>query len=49
MSMWISALIDSQRTLYAAQDVAVQLKLARLQAAVGLYRTLGDGWRKGGG
>ena len=42
-------LLDTQRTLYAAQDVAVQLKLARLQAAVGLYRTLGGGWRKGGG
>ncbi len=42
-------LLDTQRTLYAAQDVAVQLKLARLQAVVGLYKTLGGGWRKGAG
>jgi len=37
-------LLDTQRTLYAAQDVAVQLKLARLQAAVSLYKALGGGW-----
>jgi len=42
-------LLDTQRTLYAVQDVAVQLKLARLQAVVGLYKTLGGGWRKGAG
>lgn len=41
-------LLDTQRTLYAAQDVAVQLKLARLQTAVSLYKTLGGGWRKDG-
>ena len=38
-------LLDAQRTLYAAQDLGVQLKLARLQARVGLYRALGGGWR----
>lgn len=38
-------LLDAQRTLYAAQDLAVQLKLARLQARVALYRALGGGWR----
>lgn len=37
-------LLDAQRTLYAAQDAAVQLKLARLQARVGLYKALGGGW-----
>lgn len=38
-------LLDAQRTLYAAQDLGVQLKLARLQARVALYRALGGGWR----
>ena len=38
-------LLDAQRTLYAAQDLAVQLRLARLQARVSLYRALGGGWR----
>ena len=39
-------LLDTQRTLYATQDAAAQLKLARLQAAVALYRTLGGGWSR---
>ncbi|WP_322029503.1 efflux transporter outer membrane subunit [Paraburkholderia sp. J76] len=37
--------LDAQRTLYAAEDEHVQLHLARLQAAVSLYRALGGGWR----
>jgi NodT family efflux transporter outer membrane factor (OMF) lipoprotein len=37
-------LLDAQRTLYAAQDLAVQLDLARLLATVDLYRALGGGW-----
>lgn len=37
-------LLDAQRTLTTAQDLAVQIKLARLQAAVSLYRALGGGW-----
>lgn len=41
-------LLDAQRTLYAAQDLGVQLKLARLQARVGLYRALGGGWKERG-
>jgi len=36
--------LDAQRTLYAAQDNAVQLHLAQLQASVGLFRALGGGW-----
>ena len=39
-------LLDTQRTLYTTQDAAVQLKLARLQAAVSLYRALGGGWSR---
>ncbi|WP_153116661.1 efflux transporter outer membrane subunit [Rhodocyclus tenuis] len=41
-------LLDSQRSLYATQDAATQLKLARLQAAVALYRALGGGWSHAG-
>ncbi|HEY0294371.1 MAG TPA: efflux transporter outer membrane subunit [Bordetella sp.] len=39
------ALLDAQRTLYDAQDQAVQLRLARLQASVALYKALGGGWQ----
>lgn len=38
-------LLDTQRTLYAAQDDSAQLQLARLQAGVALYRALGGGWQ----
>jgi len=37
-------LLDAQRTLYAAQDLAVQLRLRQLQSAVALYRALGGAW-----
>lgn len=39
-------LIDAQRTLYAAQDVAAQLRAQRLQASVALYKALGGGWSR---
>lgn len=38
-------LLDVQRTLYAALDQAVQLKLLTLQARVSLFRALGGGWQ----
>lgn len=38
-------LLDAQRSVYAAQDEAVQLKLAQLLSAVALYKALGGGWR----
>ena len=37
--------LETQRTLYAAQDLNVQLRLARIQASVGLYKALGGGWQ----
>lgn len=37
-------LLDTQRTLYAAEDQSAQLHLARLQAGVALARALGGGW-----
>jgi NodT family efflux transporter outer membrane factor (OMF) lipoprotein len=38
------AVLDSQRVLFQAQDALVQLRLARLTAALDLYLALGGGW-----
>lgn len=38
-------LLDAQRSLYSAQDQSRQLKLARLQSVVTLFRVLGGGWQ----
>lgn len=39
------SVLDTQRTLYAAQDLNVQLRLARVQASIALYKALGGGWQ----
>ena len=36
--------LETQRTLYQAQDQHVQLRLARLQASIALYKAMGGGW-----
>jgi NodT family efflux transporter outer membrane factor (OMF) lipoprotein len=36
--------LDAQRTLFQAQDQFAQIRLARLQASVGLFKALGGGW-----
>lgn len=38
------SLLDAQRSLFQAQDALVQQRLARLNAAVDLYKSLGGGW-----
>lgn len=38
-------LLTTQTTLFNARNQLVQAQLARLQAAVGLFRALGGGWR----
>lgn len=38
------SVLETQRTLYAAQDQQAQLRLARLQGSVALYKALGGGW-----
>jgi NodT family efflux transporter outer membrane factor (OMF) lipoprotein len=38
------SVLQSQQTLFTSQDTLVQIKLARLQAGVSLYRALGGGW-----
>lgn len=37
-------LLTAQQTLFTAQDDLVQIKLARIQADVGLFKALGGGW-----
>jgi NodT family efflux transporter outer membrane factor (OMF) lipoprotein len=39
------SVLDAQRTLFQARDQAVQIRSARLQAAVSLFRALGGGWQ----
>ncbi|MCF5138665.1 efflux transporter outer membrane subunit, partial [Pseudomonas lactis] len=36
--------LETQRTLYDAQDQNVLLRLSRLQASIALYKALGGGW-----
>ncbi len=36
--------LQAQQTLFSAQDSLIQIKLARLQSGIGLYRALGGGW-----
>ena len=37
-------LLDSQRSLFAAQQLALQARLAQAQNQVTLYKVLGGGW-----
>ena len=39
--------LETQRSLYQAQDQQVQLRLARVQGSVALYKALGGGWQVG--
>ncbi len=38
------SVLDAQRTLFQTQDQLAQIRLARLQASIALYRALGGGW-----
>jgi Outer membrane protein len=40
----LDTLLDAQRSLFSAQDQLVQQRLARLSAAIDLYKALGGGW-----
>ena len=37
--------LDAQRTLFQAEDQLAQIKLARLQASLGLFKALGGAWQ----
>ncbi len=38
------SVLETQRVLYRAQEESVQLRLARMQAAIALFKALGGGW-----
>jgi outer membrane protein, multidrug efflux system len=40
------SVLTAQQVLFTAQDQLVQIKLARIQADIGLYRALGGGWQE---
>lgn len=40
----ITTVLDAQRTLFSSLDQLAQLRLARLTAALDLYKALGGGW-----
>ena len=37
--------LDAQRSLFAARQAVVQIRLAQLQSQVTLYKVLGGGWK----
>jgi multidrug efflux system outer membrane protein len=41
----ITSVLNTQRTLFTSQDALLQAKLAHLQAIIGLYKSLGGGWK----
>ncbi len=44
----LTTVLDAQRTLFQAEDQLAQQRLARLAAAVDLYKALGGGWQRAG-
>jgi outer membrane protein TolC len=42
-------LLDAQRSLFVAQQQAIEANLSRLQNQVTLYRVLGGGWSEPAG
>ena len=40
----ITTLLNTQKTLFSAQDALAQAKLTHVQAEVGLFKALGGGW-----
>jgi outer membrane protein, multidrug efflux system len=42
----LTTLLATEQTLFTQQDILTQVRLARLQAIVGLFQALGGGWLK---
>ena len=40
----LQTLLNTQITLFQAEDALIQIRLARLQAAAALYQALGGDW-----
>ncbi|MFL5336741.1 MAG: TolC family protein, partial [Geminicoccaceae bacterium] len=45
----ITTVLQAQTTLFSDQDLLVQVRLARFQALLNLYKALGGGWTQPGG
>jgi outer membrane protein, multidrug efflux system len=45
----ILTVLNTQQTLFQAQDLLIQDKLAQIQASIALFKALGGGWKVGGG
>lgn len=43
----VTTVLNTQKSLFAAQDALVQARLLQLQAVVGLYKAMGGGWAGG--
>ncbi|KIL99858.1 RND efflux system outer membrane lipoprotein NodT family [Paramagnetospirillum magnetotacticum MS-1] len=43
----VTTVLNTQKTLFTAQDSLAQARLSQLQAIVGLYKALGGGWKAG--
>ncbi len=41
----ITTLLNTQKTLFAAEDALAQARLGHIQATIGLFKALGGGWR----
>jgi outer membrane protein, multidrug efflux system len=42
----MQTLLNTQITLFQAEDTLIQIQLARLQAAAALYQALGGDWQE---
>ena len=40
----VTTVLNTQKTLFSAQDALTQARLANVQAVVGLYKAMGGGW-----
>ncbi|WP_096700441.1 efflux transporter outer membrane subunit [Magnetospirillum sp. 15-1] len=43
----VTTVLNTQKTLFTAQDSLAQARLSQMQAIVGLYKALGGGWQAG--
>jgi multidrug efflux system outer membrane protein len=42
----VTAVLTAEAALFTAEDTLVQVRLARVQALLNLYKALGGGWKK---
>jgi outer membrane protein TolC len=42
----VLTVLNTQNALFTARDVLTQVKLARMQSSVSLFKALGGGWQQ---